>query len=340
MRILYGVVGEGMGHATRSKVVIRHLVTRGHVVKVASAGRAADFLSRAGFDVVKAQELGIEYTDGAVNTAGTLALNLARLPGILATGSAAWSQFDTFAPQLVISDFDSLASMYGRTHGIPVISIDNMQAIDRCAHAPEITTSPDFELTRAIVAARLPDCAHYVITSFFYPPIAKPNTTLVPPILRDAILQARVTNDGPVLVYQTSMGDVRLLETLGQFPSRQFVVYGAAPTNMAPANVTMKPFDENGFVDDLARSSAVIANGGMSLLGEALSLGKPVYSVPVRGHFEQEMNARYVEALGLGLMSREFNADTLRRFLGGRFGRIARSDNSRLLQTVDSLLAH
>lgn len=338
MRILYGVVGEGMGHATRSKVVIRHLLSRGHVVKVASAGRAADFLSRAGFSVVKAEELGIEYVDGAVSSMGTLAMNLGRLPGILATGGAAWSQFDDFRPQLVISDFDSLASMYGRTHGIPVISIDNMQAIDRCAHAPEITASPDFELTRTIVAARLPDCAHYVITSFFYPPIAKPNTTLVPPILRDAVLNARVTDGGPVLVYQTSMGDARLLETLGQFPSRQFIVYGMAPTTAAPANVTMKPFDEQGFVDDLARSSAVIANGGMSLLGEALSLGKPVYSVPVRGHFEQEMNARYVEAMGLGMMSREFNVDTLRRFLGGRFGRIARSGNGELFRVVDSLV--
>lgn len=336
MKILYGVVGEGMGHATRSKVVIRHLLARGHVVKVASAGRAADFLSRAGFDVVKAEELGIEYVDGAVSSAGTLAMNLSRLPGILATGGAAWSKFDDFRPQFVISDFDSLASMYGRTHGIPVISIDNMQAIDRCAHAPEITASPDFELTRTIVAARLPDCAHYVITSFFYPPIAKPNTTLVSPILRDAVLQAHVTDDGSVLVYQTSMGDARLLETLGRFPSRRFIVYGT--TGVAPANVTMKPFDEQGFVDDLARSSAVIANGGMSLLGEALSLGKPVFSVPVRGHFEQEMNARYVEALGLGMMSREFNADALGRFLSGRFGRIARSDNSRLFQTVDSLL--
>ncbi|MGH9333683.1 MAG: glycosyltransferase family protein, partial [Vicinamibacteria bacterium] len=34
MRILYGVVGEGMGHATRSAVVIEHLLSAGHEVKV------------------------------------------------------------------------------------------------------------------------------------------------------------------------------------------------------------------------------------------------------------------------------------------------------------------
>src|SRR6266480_3864517 len=38
MRILYGVVGEGMGHATRSKVVIEHLLERGHKVKVVVSG--------------------------------------------------------------------------------------------------------------------------------------------------------------------------------------------------------------------------------------------------------------------------------------------------------------
>ena len=40
MNILYGVVGEGMGHATRSRVVIEHLRTKGHQVKVVVSGRA------------------------------------------------------------------------------------------------------------------------------------------------------------------------------------------------------------------------------------------------------------------------------------------------------------
>ena len=39
MRILYGVVGEGMGHAMRSGVVLDHL-TRNHQVQVVVSGRA------------------------------------------------------------------------------------------------------------------------------------------------------------------------------------------------------------------------------------------------------------------------------------------------------------
>jgi nicotinate phosphoribosyltransferase len=38
MKILYGVVGEGMGHATRSKVTIEHLIAKGHSVKIVVSG--------------------------------------------------------------------------------------------------------------------------------------------------------------------------------------------------------------------------------------------------------------------------------------------------------------
>jgi hypothetical protein len=46
MRILYGVVGEGMGHAMRSRVVLEHLVAAGHEVEIMASGRAAEFLGK------------------------------------------------------------------------------------------------------------------------------------------------------------------------------------------------------------------------------------------------------------------------------------------------------
>ena len=44
MRILYGVNGEGMGHATRSEVVIEDLLGD-HEVKVMASGAAFRYLS-------------------------------------------------------------------------------------------------------------------------------------------------------------------------------------------------------------------------------------------------------------------------------------------------------
>ena len=41
MKIIYGVVGEGMGHATRSRVILEHLLSEGHEICVVVSGRAS-----------------------------------------------------------------------------------------------------------------------------------------------------------------------------------------------------------------------------------------------------------------------------------------------------------
>jgi len=51
MKILYGVPGEGMGHATRSRVILDHLATRRHQVKIVVSGRADGYLKKLFPDV-------------------------------------------------------------------------------------------------------------------------------------------------------------------------------------------------------------------------------------------------------------------------------------------------
>ena len=45
MKILYGVVGEGLGHAIRSSVILEKLLADGHEVHVVVSGRAYDLLA-------------------------------------------------------------------------------------------------------------------------------------------------------------------------------------------------------------------------------------------------------------------------------------------------------
>jgi uncharacterized protein (TIGR00661 family) len=133
MRILYGVVGEGMGHATRSKVVCEHLVARGHDVKIVVSGRAHAMLSKAFSDVVEIRGLTIRYVDNRMDRDGTLARNVLAAPAMLAANVGAY--FDTvskFRPDAVISDFDSFAYLFAKRHGLPVVSIDNQQIVSRC----------------------------------------------------------------------------------------------------------------------------------------------------------------------------------------------------------------
>jgi len=351
MRILYGVVGEGMGHATRSKVVCEHLLARGHDVKIVVSGRAHGMLSKAFSDVVEIKGLTIRYVDNRMDRDGTLARNVLAAPGMLAKNVAAY--FETvskFRPDAVISDFDSFAYLFAKRHGLPVVSIDNQQIVSRCkiAKFAKAGAKVDYQLTKAFVRAKLPGCDHYVVTTFFEPPIRRKcegDTTLVPPILRREILDAkkRARPGDHVLVYQTSESDTKLLDELQRIRDQKFIVYGLR-RNAQRGNATLKEFSESGFVEDLAAAKAVVCNGGLSLIGEAVYLGKPIFSVPVRNQYEQVLNARYVEHLGYGLEAPQIEADLLRAFLaeapkfGARLAKHKQDGNRELFGLVDKLL--
>ena len=359
MRILYGLVGEGMGHATRSKVTCEHLVERGHDVKIVVSGRAHGFLAKSFPDVVEIKGLTIRYVDNRMDRDGTLARNLALAPSIVSNNVATYyDKVVGWDPDVVITDFDSFAYLFGKRHRLPVISIDNQQIIGRCKLDPEVKKGikVDYQMTKAFVRAKLPACDHYVVTTFFEPPIRKKfrdDTTLVPPILRRAILDAkdRARVGDHVLVYQTSASDTQLVANLGELREHRFVVYGmkrhdqkASHVGKPPPNVALRDFSEDGFVTDLATSQAVVCNGGLSLIGEALYLGKPIFSVPVRNQFEQVMNARYLEELGYGLAADAIDPQLLRLFLrerpkyASRVAKHKQRGNEILFDTFDGLL--
>ncbi len=99
-----------------------------------------------------------------------------------------------------------------------MISVDNMQIINRCKHEPELLAGYEdaFEGTRTIVKAKLPGAFHYLITTFFYPPVRKERTTLAPSILRPEILEAKSEPGEHLLVYQTSTTNTELPDILKQ----------------------------------------------------------------------------------------------------------------------------
>jgi len=351
MRILYGVTGEGMGHATRSKVTCEHLVASGHEVKIVVSGRAHAFLAKSFPDVVEIKGLTIKYVDNRMDRDGTLARNVLAAPGLVASNvNAYFEKVASFAPDAVITDFDSFAYLFAKRHGLPVLSIDNQQIISRCklGKFAKQGVKVDYQMTKAFVRAKLPACDHYVITTFFYPPVRpkyEKDTTLVPPILRRSVLDAKKKAHAGehVLVYQTSASDTKLVEELNRVRSAKFVVYGLRK-NARHGNCTLKEFSEDGFVEDLASARAVLQNGGLSLMGEAVYLGKPIFCVPVRNQYEQVLNSRYLEELGYGLGAEKIEADVLRLFLdeapkyAARVAKHKQDGNRELFDVVDGAL--
>ena len=351
VRILYGVVGEGMGHATRSRVVLEHLLRAGHEVRVVVSGRAHRFLTErlTGFPNVSILEihgLTLSYFGNSLDRSKSLFENLRKAPKAIRKNVSVYRNVaeSGFAPELVISDFESWAALYALNHRVPVVSIDNMQVINRCRHERELTSGKgfDFDLARLAVKIKMPGAYHYLVTSFFFPEVRKKYTTLVPPILRPEVIAAKREPGAHVLVYQTSPTNQSLVPTLKKLPYR-FRVYGMGREGQE-GNVTLCGFSELGFLEDLRTARAAVAGGGFSLLSEAVSLKVPLLSVPVAHQYEQELNARYLQQLGYGAWARKLELEPLLEFLDRvdtyqeNLQSYPSRDNSILFACVDELI--
>ncbi|MCG9880264.1 MAG: UDP-glucuronosyltransferase [Bacteroidia bacterium] len=318
MKILYGVPGEGMGHATRSKVIIQYLLEQNHDVRVVASDRAFTFLNAA-FPgrVIEIKGFHFAYKNAKISKSGTFMLNLKSAGKNLVYNTIKKFEIDhTFKADLVISDFESFSYFYAQMHQLPIISIDNMQVMNRCNLAIEIAKDEqsNYKLAKQIVKAKVPGCQQYLISSFFEAEIIKKNTQLVPPIIREAILNAKPSIGNHILMYQTSSSLENVQETLAKLPQENFIVYGMNQ-NYTEGNVQFKPFSETEFIADFASAKAVIANGGFSFISEAVYLKKPIYSFPIDGQFEQYMNAAYIEKLGYGRHFKTLGSDQLKAFL-------------------------
>lgn len=352
MRILYGVVGEGMGHATRSRVVLDHLLQSGHEVRVVVSGRAHRFLAERlrQYENVRIEEIAgltLRYFGNRLDRSESLFENLRKSPKSIRKNVKVYRRVaeEGFQPELVISDFESWAAFYALNHRLPVISIDNMQIINRCNHAEAVmgATDWDFQLAKLAVKSKLPGAYHYLITSFFFPEVRKKYTSLIPPIVRPEIQAARREPAEHVLVYQTAATNEELVPTLRGLP-HTFRVYGMGRSEQID-NVTLCEFSEMGFIEDLRTARAVVSGGGFSLLSEAVTLRIPALSIPVERQFEQQLNARYIEHLGYGAWAPKLEAESLTRFLHNldRYTAALESrpdfDNTLLFTCLDELLA-
>ncbi len=317
LRILYGVNGEGMGHATRSEVVIESLLDH-HEVRTMASGAAfrflADRLPRV--DEIFGPTFALE--EGEIRRWATVRQNLRLARHELPETIRHWmDEVDDWEPDVVISDFEPLAGVYARLTRTPMIAVGNINMLDRCRHDREIIGGDreDYLLARTVARSMVPGAVEYIVTTYFRPPISRGSTTLVPPIVRPEIVDARPERGDHLVVY--SSGDESLIEALRSAGIRCLVygMRGGPSEAITDGNLELRPRSNEGFIEALRTARGVVAGGGFSLLSEAVYLGKPILSVPLRGQFEQTLNARYTERLGYGVCAVEPTAEIVRDFV-------------------------
>lgn len=313
-KILYGVCGEGMGHAIRTGVIVKHLLQKNRVT-IFAHGHAYEYLRERFRDVHHIEGFNTVYESNQVNSAKTFFYGIKDLPQDLHKNLTYMHDVAReFQPDIIISDFEFYSNLLSKILRLPFISLDHTHVVTHCETEIPYKYLKDKLKAEGVVRSfiQLPNV--YLITSFYYPPLVNPGRVRIfPPVLRDKILKLKTREGSHILVYQTSTSNNKLIDLLKELDYK-FKIYGFHKEEEY-GNLEFKSFNEEQFLCDLASSRAVIANGGFNLMSESLYLNKPVLSVPIKKQFEQVLNAIYLEKLGFGEFHEEPCKTDLESFL-------------------------
>jgi uncharacterized protein (TIGR00661 family) len=293
--------------------MLNHLTRLGHTVKVVSYDRGYTNL-KDDFDVFETEGLHIASEDNRVNKVKTFTHNLMRLPrGQEKVNQLRQTLFKGFDPNAVITDFEPMTAYLAHHYGLPLISIDNQHLLRYMHYTCPPELKADEALTRTIIRSMVPSPDVALVTTFYQGEPTNSRTFLFPPILRDAVLALKPEPGSHILVYLTS-GFESFIDVLYTFTRERFIVYGSGREGQ-DGHLLFKPPSRDGFLHDLSTCRAVMATAGFTLITEALHLGKPYLALPMRGQFEQEINAHFLTQLGYGMHMHRIRPDAVGHFL-------------------------
>jgi uncharacterized protein (TIGR00661 family) len=303
--IFYSLMGEGRGHAARARAMVERLRDR-HRLIIYTSHDALDFLRRVygasgDVEVREIEGLRFHYNGGRLNLSKSIGQGLSlwwRTSAVLATLEP---DFIRDQPDLVVTDFEPLISRLAQKVGVPVLSLDHQHFL----LAYDLSSLPLNLQTYAIgmrgfVKAFGIHAQRTVVSAFYNPPLRRgyEDVIQVGPLLRPAVRATESTKGEHVLCYLRSATPPPVIEMLGSL-EKPMRVYGLG--ERPPRNgLEFRPINEQTFVEELASCDCVIAAAGNQLLGEALYFGKPFFALPEQKHFEQCINACFLQQLGGG----------------------------------------
>lgn len=305
-KVFYSMCGEGRGHAARVQAVVERLRDQ-HQFVLFAPDQAFEFLAPQyppgfpGVELRRIPGLRFYYTRGRMDLTKSLYHGLGylwRLPGLVRKFKEV---LRAEQPDLVISDLEPALPRAARACDIPFVSLNHQHFLVAC----DLSRLP-FGLQQYAHLMGWGVNAHHrgqrktIVSSFFQLPLRPgfEDVVQVGPLLRQEIRVARRSLGDYLLSYLRPNTPPRVLELL-RTAGRPVLVYGLGD-RPAQGPLSFRPLSARQFVEDLAGCAAVVGAAGNQTLGESLFLGKPVFALPETHHYEQRINAHYLEEMGAG----------------------------------------
>jgi uncharacterized protein (TIGR00661 family) len=263
MKILYGIQLNGNGHITRSLELINQLKVKGYEVDVIASG--GNYSIELPDYIKKFKGLSMYFNkSGKINKLKTtLSLNLFKLIKDI--------NYDCSGYDLVISDFEPISAYSAKKYKVRSIGISNQVSITKSS------------FLESLFIKYFAPCDYYIPLDY---------TNGYQPIISEKFLNGKVSDEDFYLVYLAAYSLEHIKNEL-KYSDKKFKVYSS--------DVIIDYVYNNidSFQSDLLRCSGVITASGFSTTSEALVLGKRLWSIPIKGQFEQIDNATKLNKLGI-----------------------------------------
>lgn len=343
-RIVYSINGDGMGHATRSVALIKELRKKHDILVIAGSSRIYPYIKKMHPKVKMYEGIRITYKDNTVDDYETLKKYIMWITKKSPSSvKKIYKIMKSYKPDVLLTDFEGTTSYVANILNIPIVCICNIHAMTKLKYMVPKKYLRTSTKAKIVIKTVFPKADYHLITTFFYLPKKSSNVFLFPPILRREIYEMKPTIGDYILVYQTSNTNKKLIETLKK-TKENFIVYGF-DTDRKDSNITFRKFNYDVWLNDLSNCKAVISNGGYSLISEAVSLHKPVLSIPIKGQFEQILNALYVKRLGYGEMHETVDVKKIMNFVKNlkkyesKLKNFKKEDNSKILAKIEEIIS-
>ena len=284
MKILYAIQGTGNGHLSRS-LEIGPLLQQMAKVDFLISGTQVDLQLPY---PVKYQLNGFGFVFG-------------KSGGVDVWKTFYKSRFRNFLKEikklpvedydLVINDFEPVSAWACYLKDIPCIGLSHQAAV-LCDAAPKPEETD--MIGNLILKNYAPVTVQY---GFHFKRFAQ---NIFTPVIRKQVREQKISDKGHYTVYLPAYNDNRLIERLSEFKNVEWDVFSKHNKKVSRhKNVSIQPINNEKFVKSMAQSSGVLCGAGFETPAEALFLGKKVLAIPMKGQYEQQLNAEALRSMGV-----------------------------------------
>jgi len=289
MKILFAIQGTGNGHLSRARDIIPYLKEYGDLDIMVSGTEVDVKLTypvkyrSKGLSFHYNKKAGIHYFKTLWQNPPQRILREIR-------------QFPVEKYDLVINDFEPITAWACRKKGQTCIALSHQSAF-----LSQFTPRPEQK-------SRLGEfiLQHYAPVQHAVGFHFKPYDDFIhTPVIRQAIRNAKVTDEGHYTVYLPAMSEDLLIQYLQKIPEVEWHVFSRYTNKQfRNRNILIQPVENESFIRSFTSCTGILTSAGFETPSEALFMGKKLCVSPIIGQYEQDCNAVALQEMGVKVLHR------------------------------------